>query len=189
MRAAVHTRYGPPEVVRISEVEKPTPKDKELLVKVHATTVNQTDSHYRAAKPFFMRFLSGLVRPRATVLGTEFAGEVEAVGSAVTSFKADDRVFGYNEGPFSAHPFGAHAEYILIPESGLLATMPANLTYEEAAPSTEGSHYALSHLKSANIRSGQAVIVYGATGAIRSAAVQLLKILGASVTAVCATER
>ena len=183
MKAAVQTRYGPPEVVRISEVEKPTIKDDEVLVKVHATTVNRTDCACRAARPFFMRFFTGLTRPRATVLGNEFAGVVEAVSSGVTSFKVGDRVFGYNEGPF-----GAHAEYMSIPEDGSLATMPANVTYEEAAASTEGSHYALSHIRAAKIQSGQDVLVNGATGAIGSAAVQLLKSLGANVTAVCDTD-
>jgi NADPH:quinone reductase-like Zn-dependent oxidoreductase len=183
MKAAVHTRYGRPDVVRISEVEKPTPKDNEVLVKVHATTVNRTDCACRAAKPFFMRFFTGLTRPRATVLGSEFAGIVEAVGSGVTSFKVGDRVFGYNEGPF-----GAHAEYLSISEDGSLATMPANMTYEAAAPSTEDSHYALAHIRAAKIRSGQDVLVYGATGAIGSAAVQLLKSLSANVTAVCDTD-
>jgi NADPH:quinone reductase-like Zn-dependent oxidoreductase len=183
MKAAVQTRYGPPEVVRISEVEKPTIKDDEVLVKVHATTVNRTDCACRAARPFFMRFFTGLTRPRATVLGNEFAGVVDAVGSAVTSFKVGDHVFGYNEGPF-----GAHAEYMSIPQDGSLATMPANVTYEQAAASTEGSHYALSHIRAAKIQSGQDVLVYGATGAIGSAAVQLLKSLGAIVSAVCDTD-
>ncbi len=161
-------------------MERPTVEDNEVLVKVHATTVNRTDCGFRAAKPFIVRFFSGLVRPRMTVLGNEFAGEVEAVGSGVTSFAVGDRVFGYNEGSF-----GAHAEYMAIPEDGLLATMPANVTYEEAAPSTEGSHYALSFIRTAKIQSGQDVLVNGATGAIGSAAVQLLKSLGADVTATC----
>jgi NADPH:quinone reductase-like Zn-dependent oxidoreductase len=182
MKAAVHTRYGPPEVVQVLEVDKPTAKDKEVLVKVHATTVNRTDCACRAAKPFFMRLFTGLTRPRATVLGNEFAGVVEAIGSGVTSFKVGDKVFGYNEGPF-----GAHAEYLSIPEGASLATMPANVSYEQAAPSTEGSHYAVSHIRAAKIRSGQDVLVNGATGAIGSAAVQLLKSLGANVTAVCDT--
>jgi NADPH:quinone reductase-like Zn-dependent oxidoreductase len=180
MKAAVCTRYGPPEVVVISEVEKPATGDSGLLVKVHATTVNRTDCAYRAARPFFMRFLTGLIRPRSTVLGTEFAGVVEAV---VTSFEVGDKVFGYNEGPF-----GAHAEYMSIPEDGSVTTMPANVTYQQAAPSTEGSHYALAHIRAAKIHSGQDVLVYGATGAIGSAAVQLLKSLGANVTAVCGTD-
>ena len=128
MRAAVQTRYGPPEVVRILEVKKPTAKENDVLVKVHATTVNRTDCACRAARPFFMRFFTGLTRPRATVLGNEFSGVVEAVGSGVTSFKVGDHVFGYNEGPF-----GAYAEYLSIPEDASLATMPANVTFAQAA--------------------------------------------------------
>jgi len=182
MKAAVQTRYGPPEVVLISEVDKPATRHNEVLVKVHATTVNRTDCACRAARPFFMRFFTGLIRPRARVLGNEFAGAVEAVGTGVRSFQVGDKVFGYNEGPF-----GAHAEYMSIPADGSLATMPANVTFQEAAPSTEGSHYALAHIRAAKIRSGQDVLVYGATGAIGSAAVQLLKSLGATVTAVCGT--
>jgi NADPH:quinone reductase-like Zn-dependent oxidoreductase len=180
MKAAVHTRYGPPEVVQIAEAEMPTVKDNEVLVKVHATTVNRTDCGYRAAKPFIVRFFSGLIRPRVMILGNEFAGEVEVVGSRVTSFEIGDKVFGYNEGAF-----GAHAEYMAIPEDGSLATMPRGLSYVEAAPSTEGSHYALSFIKAAKIQSGQNVLVNGATGAIGSAAVQILKSLGVAVTATC----
>jgi NADPH:quinone reductase-like Zn-dependent oxidoreductase len=183
MKAAVRTRYGPPEVVLISEVDKPTTGDNGVLVRVHATTVNRTDCACRAARPFFMRFFTGLIRPRATVLGNEFAGVVEAVGDGVTSFEVGDRVFGYSEGPF-----GAHAEYMSVPENGSLAIMPANVTYQQAAPGTEGSHYALAHIRAAKIHSGQDVLVYGATGAIGSAAVQLLKRLGANVTAVCDTD-
>jgi NADPH:quinone reductase-like Zn-dependent oxidoreductase len=183
MKAAVCRRYGPPEVVVISAVEKPATGDNALLVKVHATTVNRTDCAYRAAKPFFMRFLTGLVRPRPTVLGTEFAGVVEAIGSGVTLFAVGDKVFGYREGQF-----GAHAEYLSVPEDSSVATMPANLTCQQAAPSTEGSHYALAHIKAAKIHSGQDILVYGASGAIGSAAVQLLRSLGANVTAVCGTD-
>jgi NADPH:quinone reductase-like Zn-dependent oxidoreductase len=183
MKAAVNTSYGPPDVVRIADVEKPTAKDNELLVKVHATTVNRTDCGFRSAKPFIARFFTGIARPKVTVLGNEFAGEVEAVGGGVTSFAVGDRVFGY-----SGDRFGAHAEYLAIPEDGMVATMPANLTYEEAAPSTEGSHYALSLIRKSKIRGGQVVLVNGATGAIGSAAVQLLKDLGVTVTATCDTE-
>jgi NADPH:quinone reductase-like Zn-dependent oxidoreductase len=183
MRAAVQTRYGPPEVVRIAEVAKPTPKDNEVLVRVHATTVNRTDCGIRGAKPFIVRFFTGLTRPRMRVLGNEFAGEVEAVGRGVTSLQAGDRVFGYD-----GSTLGAHAQFLVTPEDGMIATMPADLTYEEAAPGTEGSHYALSGIRAARIQSGQDVLVYGATGAIGSAAVQLLKRLGAKVTAVCGTE-
>ncbi|MEU8380314.1 NAD(P)-dependent alcohol dehydrogenase [Streptosporangium sp. NPDC048865] len=183
MKAAVRTRYGPPEVVRFTEAEKPATKDGEILVKVHATTVNRTDCALRAAKPFVWRLLTGLVRPRLRILGNEFAGEVEAVGAGVTAFKPGDRVFGYNESTF-----GAHAQYMSVPRGGALAIIPEGLTYEEAAPSTEGSHYALTIIRRAGIRSGQDVLVYGATGAIGSAAVQLLKGAGATVTAVCDTK-
>jgi NADPH:quinone reductase-like Zn-dependent oxidoreductase len=165
------------------EVEKPAAKDHEVLVKVHATTVNRTDCGLRAAKPFIYRFFLGLRRPRLTVLGNEFAGQVEAVGTGVRSFQVGDRVFGFNDSSF-----GAHAEYMTMPEDGLLATMPANLTYEEAAPGTEGSHYALALIGTAKLQSGQDVLVNGATGAIGSAAVQLLKTMGAEVTAVCGAE-
>lgn len=183
MKAAVHTRYGPPDVVQIVDVAVPTPRDNELLVKVHATTVNRTDSATRAARPFFMRAVTGLVRPKATILGSEFAGVVEAVGSGVTSFEVGERVFGYCEGPF-----GAHAEYMTIPQDGSVATMPARATFEEIAPAMEGSHYALAIIRAAKINSGKDVLVYGATGAIGSAAVQLAKSVGAVVTAVCGTE-
>jgi NADPH:quinone reductase-like Zn-dependent oxidoreductase len=187
MKAAVHTSYGPPDVVRIAEVDKPTAKDNQVLVRVHATTVNRTDCGFRAGKPFIVRFFTGPRRPRVTVLGNEFAGDVEAVGSGVTSFKVGDRVFGYS-GLQHGSRFGAHAEYLAMAEDGSVATMPTNLTYEEAAASTEGSHYALSMIRTAKIQRGHDVLVYGATGAIGSAAVQLLKSLGAHVTAVCGTE-
>ena len=183
MKAAIHTRYGPPDVVRVWEVEKPTPERDGVLVSVHAATVNRTDCAFRAGTPFVARPVYGLVRPRARVLGSEFAGVVEATGSSVTSFQVGDRVFGYNEGRF-----GAHAEYMTIPEDGSIALIPAGVAFEEAAPSTEGSHYALSLIRAAKVRSGQDVLVNGATGGIGSAAVQLLKSLGANVTAVCATD-
>jgi NADPH:quinone reductase-like Zn-dependent oxidoreductase len=185
MRAAVRDRYGPPEVVRVVEVEKPAVKDRDVLVRVHATTVNRTDCGLRAAKPWIYRLFLGLRRPRRTVLGTEFAGEVEAVGDGVTTFEVGDRVFG-----FSGTTFGAHAEYLVLPEVGsMMAAIPEGLTFEEAAPGSEGSHYALSSIRAAKVRRGQDVLVYGATGAIGSAAVQLLKQLGATVTAVCATDQ
>jgi NADPH:quinone reductase-like Zn-dependent oxidoreductase len=182
MRAAVHTRYGGPDVVQILEIEAPIPQANEVLVRIHATTVNRTDCGFRAAKPFIARFFTGLRRPRVTVMGTEFAGVVEAVGDGVTIFVVGDRVFGYSEGRF-----GCHAELLTVPEDGSVATIPANLTFVEAAPGTEGAHYALSFIRKARIREGQTVLVNGATGAIGSAAVQLIKGLGAHVTAVCDT--
>ena len=183
MKAAVHTRYGPPDVVRITEVELPAVGDDDVLVKVYATTVNRTDCGFRSGRPVIVRLFTGFPRPRAGVLGNEFAGVVAAVGSGVTSFDIGDRVFGYND-----TTFGAHAEYLSIPERGSLAIMPPNLSYEQAAPITEGSHYALAFIRHAKIQSGQDTLVNGATGGIGSAAVQLLKSLGAHVTAVCDTE-
>jgi NADPH:quinone reductase-like Zn-dependent oxidoreductase len=188
MTAAVRTSYGPPDVVRIAQVDKPAAKDNQVLVKVHATTVNRTDCGFRAGTPFFTRSFTGPIRPKITVLGSEFAGEVEAVGDDVTSFHVGDRVFGYS-GLRHGSRFGAHAEYLAVPEDSLVATMPTNVTFEEAAASTEGSHYALWFIRKAKVRSGQDVLVNGATGAVGSAAVQLLKSLGAKVTAVCDTTR
>lgn len=183
MKAAVRSRYGPPEVVRIAEVEVPTPADHEVLVKVHAATVNRTDCGFRSGKPFIVRFFSGLTKPRATILGSEFAGVIEERGKGVTTYEVGERVFGCSE-----VRFGAHAEYLTIPEDGPLATIPADMSFEEVAPSTEASHYALTNIRKAGIRSGHRVLVNGATGAIGSAAVQFLKGLGAVVTAVCETE-
>jgi NADPH:quinone reductase-like Zn-dependent oxidoreductase len=182
MRAAVHTRYGSPEVVQIREVDMPAVGERDLLVQVHVTTVNRTDCAYRMARPFFMRLVTGITRPRRTIMGTEFAGEVVAVGRGVTSFAVGDRVFGYNEGAF-----GAHAEYMSVPENGSVATVPAGVSFEQVVPGTEGAHYALAFIRHAKVRAGQDVLVYGATGGIGSAAVQLLKSLDVTVTAVCAT--
>lgn len=183
MKAAVRSRYGPPEAVRIAEVPTPVPGDGEVLVRVRATTVNRTDCGFRAASPWIVRVFSGLSRPKVTILGSEFAGEIVSVGPGVSAFEPGDRVFGFSE-----DRFGAHAEYLTMPAGGAIATIPADLTFEEAAPSTEGSHYALSFIRKARIRSGRRVLVNGATGAIGSPAVQILKDLGARVTAVCATE-
>jgi NADPH:quinone reductase-like Zn-dependent oxidoreductase len=183
MRAAVRTAYGPPEVVRVTDVPTPEPDHGEVLVRVQATTVNRTDRGYRSGRPFIIRFFSGLIRPKVQVLGTEFAGTVEAIGDNVTSFAPGDRVFGYNE-----RTFGAHAQYMTIPENGSVATIPAGLTFEQAAPSLEGSHYALAGLRAAKVGAGSDLLVYGATGAIGSAAMQLAKCLGATVTAVCRGE-
>ena len=160
MRAAVSTKYGPPEVVRLEEVERPTAGDDQLLIRVHATTVNRTDCGYRSGKPFLIRFFSGLRRPKAVVLGTEFAGEVEAIGADVASFAVGDRVCGYWEGTF-----GAHAGYMTIEASRLIVKIPEESSFEDAAPSTEGSHYALSFLRKAKAGSGQDVLINGATGA------------------------
>jgi len=183
MKAIIHTQYGPPEVLQLAEVPKPVPKDNEVLIKVHATTVNRTDCGFRSAEYFISRFFSGLFRPKNQILGNEFAGEIEAVGKSVKSFSPGGRVFGYND-----ITFGAHAEFMVMAEDGPIATMPANLTYDEAAPITEGGHYALCDIRAAKVSKGQHVLVNGATGAIGSAAVQLCRYFGADVTAVCATQ-
>jgi len=183
MKAIVHTRYGPPEVLQLKEVPQPVPKDNEVLVKVYATTVNRTDCGFRSAEYFISRFFSGLFRPNNQILGNEFAGEIEAIGKEVTTFKPGDKVFGYNDSTF-----GAHAEYVTMAEDAPITTMPPSFSFEEAAPITEGAHYALCDIRAANIKSGQKVLVNGATGAIGSAAVQLLNYFGAQVTAVCNTK-
>ncbi len=183
MKAAVYSRYGPPEVVTLVEIAEPVPKADEVLIKVHATTVNRTDCGFRSAEYFVSRFFSGLFRPRCKILGNEFAGEIVAVGEKVTLFTPGDRVFGYNDATF-----GAHAGYMTLPETGALATLPVHYTYEMAAPLTEGSHYALCDLRAARIKAGQQVLVYGATGAIGTAAVQLAHYFGAIVTAVVNTK-
>jgi NADPH:quinone reductase-like Zn-dependent oxidoreductase len=181
VRAVVHDRYGPPEVLRLEDVERPVPADDEVLVKVHATTVTQTDCHMRRARPFLWRFMLGLRRPKRRVLGLEFAGEVEAIGAAVTQFEVGDRVFGLRS--------GAHAEYVCIRETGFLAHMPAGMTFEEAAAICDGANQALGHLKHAKVGSGTRLLVYGASGSCGTAAVQLGKhYFGAHVTAVCNTK-
>jgi NADPH:quinone reductase-like Zn-dependent oxidoreductase len=183
VRAVVHDRFGPPSVLRVEEVERPVPKDDDVLVRVHATTVNRTDCHLRAADPFLWRFFGGgLRRPAHRILGTEFAGEVAEVGAAVTEFVVGDEVFGvYGK-------FGAHAEYLCVPESGRIALKPAALTFEEAAAVSDGALAALMTFRRANLRKGQRILVYGASGSCGTAGVQLARYFGAHVTAVCNTK-
>lgn len=183
MKAIVHTRYGPPEVVKLMEVPKPAPKNNEVLVKVYASTVNRTDSGFRSAEYFVSRFWSGLFSPKYKTLGCEFSGIIEEIGKEVTGFKNGDRVFGYND-----ETFGGHAEYLTIAENKAIAMIPGNLTFTEAAPISEGAHYALCDIRASKVKKGQKALVYGATGAIGSSAVQLLKHFGVSVTAVCNTK-
>jgi NADPH:quinone reductase-like Zn-dependent oxidoreductase len=183
MKAAVHTKYGPPEVVHIIDTPKPSPVADEILVKVYASTVNRTDAGFRSAEYFVSRFFSGLLRPKHTILGCEFAGVVEATGPQVSQFRKGDKVFGFND-----RSWGGHAEYLAISETAAITTMPDNLRFDEAAALTEGGHYALMDIRVAKVEPGQQVLVYGATGAIGSAAVQLLKHFGAMVTAVCNTK-
>ena len=182
MRAAVSRRYGKPEVVQIEQVPVPVPAEGQILVRVRATTVNRTDCGYRGAAPFLIRFFSGLRRPKTSTWGTEFAGEVVGLGDGASRFAVGDRVAGWCEGTF-----GAHAEYMVVAERRLIARIPAGRSFVDAAPSTEGSHYALAGLRLAKLQPGTAILVYGASGAIGSACVQLARLMGLSVTAVCAT--
>lgn len=183
MKAAVATRYGPPEAVRIMDVARPAPRPDELLVRVHAGTVNRTDCGFRAGHPWFIRGFTGVTKPKRTILGNEFAGAVEAVGGDVSRFAVGDRVFGYDD-----TRFGGHAEYLTIGEAAPVATMPDGQEFAVMAAATEGAHYALAYIRAAGVDDRSEVLVYGATGAIGSAAVQIIKSLGAQVTAVCAGE-
>jgi NADPH:quinone reductase-like Zn-dependent oxidoreductase len=181
MRAVVFDEYGPPEVLRIEEVERPVPADDEVLVRIDATTVNRTDVGLRSAELFISRFVTGLVRPKNRILGMEFAGEVAQVGAAVSEFKVGDLVFGGKSS-------GAWAEYIAIKESAPLAHMPAGVTFEEAAAVFDGASLALVCLQTAGSLEGKEVLVYGASGSVGTAGVQLAKHFGANVTAVCSTK-
>ncbi len=183
MKAILYKNYGPPEVAHLMEVDKPIPKHNEVLIKVYASTVNRTDSGFRSAEYFISRFWTGLLKPKNQILGCEFTGVVEEIGSAVTTFKTGEKVFGFND-----KTCGGHGEYLTIAESDAIATMPNNINFDVAAAITEGAHYALCDIRAAKVKSGQSVLVYGATGAIGSAAVQLLKHFQAHVTAVCNTK-
>jgi NADPH:quinone reductase-like Zn-dependent oxidoreductase len=183
MKAALYDRYGPPDVLRIEDVEKPVPRDNEILVRIRATTVCAADWRMRKADPFLVRFLNGVWKPKKLrILGMEYAGEVESVGKAVTRLAEHDRVFGS-----TGFKFGTHAQYVSVPEDGMLATMPVNMTFEEAGAVLFGGISALHFLRRAKIQAGQRVLIYGASGSVGIFAVQLAKYFGAHVTAVCST--
>ncbi|MEK6477658.1 NAD(P)-dependent alcohol dehydrogenase [Catalinimonas sp. 4WD22] len=180
MKAAYHVEYGLPEVLSLREIEKPVPKKNELLIRVHATTVNRTDCGILGARPFVLRFITGLFKPKLPVTGTDFAGEVEAVGDKVSRFKIGDKVWGFNDQGISSH-----AEYMTIAEKLAILPLPPGFTYAQAAASVEGAHYAYNFINKVKLQAGQKAVVNGATGAIGSALLQLLKYHDIYVTAVC----
>ncbi len=184
MKASVNTKYGPPEVLEVKEVAKPLPKDNEVLIKIHATTVNRTDCGFRNPEYFIVRIVGGLFKPRKHILGTELAGEVEAIGKDVKTFKAGNQVFGLN-----TFHFGTHAQYVCVKEEKAITLKPNNMSYQEAAAVCDGAFLAYANIKKIDFTTPKKVLVNGASGSIGSSTVQLLKHFGADITAVCDTKR
>jgi NADPH:quinone reductase-like Zn-dependent oxidoreductase len=183
MRAAVRQKYGPPESLLIKEIPVPKPGKGEVLIRVQATTVNRTDCAGLTGKPYAIRLFSGLLKPKKISTGTDFTGVVERVGEGVKDFMPGDRVFGFND-----NGAGTHAQYVLFPVGNNIRHIPDSVSFENAAASLEGAHYALNFLNKVNVNSGDHILVIGGTGAIGSALVQILNHIGANVTAVCRAE-
>ena len=179
MKAIVNTVYGSPEVLSLKEVEKPIPKDNEVLIKIRSSTINRTDCGFRKPEYLIVRLFSGLFKPKNTILGNELAGEVEAIGNAVTKFKIGDAVFG-----LSAWKFGTHAEYICIAETASIATKPTNMTFDEAAAVCDGMMLGMNMIRQIDFSTPKKILINGATGSIGTACVQLAKFYGAEITAV-----
>jgi len=187
MKAAVRSKYGLPGDLTVKDLEVPTPKENEVLIRVHATTVNRTDCHVLSGRPFLMRLFTGLFKPRSTIIGSDFTGEIAATGPGVGSFKAGDKIMGFG-GVFGC---GAHAQYFILPETKAtkaIVPLPTNITYDEAAACLEGSFYAASGIMGLKPAAGQKALVYGATGAIGSSYLQFLKYNKVYTTAVCNAE-
>ena len=190
MKAIVYEKYGSPDVLQLKEIEKPTPRENEVLIKIYATTVNRTDCGFRKPEyPLIIRLINGLFKPKRTILGSELAGEIEAVGKNITLFKKGDKIFGLTGN------FGAHAEYICLPETASIITKPTNMNYEEATAVCDGLMLAYNLIKKIDLHKGSAspaggkkILIYGASGSIGTAAVQLAKYYEAEVTAVCNTK-
>lgn len=183
MKAMVCTKYGAPDVLKLQEVEKPIPKHDEVLIKVHAATATAASVIGRTGKPQFVRLFFGLTKPRKPILGQELAGEIAAIGNAVELFKVGDKVFG-----MTGTDLGAHAQYKCMNENSVLATMPRGATYDEAAAIVEGGLTALNFLKyKADIQRGRHVVIYGASGSVGTASIQVAKVFGATVTAICSS--
>jgi NADPH:quinone reductase-like Zn-dependent oxidoreductase len=183
MKAAIYKHYGSPEVMQVLDLETPKPKPNELLVRVHGASVSRTDTGFRSAEYVVSRFWTGLIKPKCQVLGSDFSGVVEEIGSDVKRFKKGDKIFGFND-----KTFGGYAQFLCIDENAAMANAPSNLSLVDCAAIPEGAHYALNNIRAAKVSEGQNVLVYGATGAIGSSAVQLLKYFGAYVTAVSNTK-
>jgi NADPH:quinone reductase-like Zn-dependent oxidoreductase len=184
MKAANRSKYGPPEVIKIEEMAKPKPNDNEILIRVHATTVNRTDCAHLTGKPYVMQFFIGLGTPNTLTLGTDFAGVIEEIGKNIKEFKVGEKVFGFRD-----EGLGSQAQYVVVdPSKRAVVKMPENISFAQAVASAEGAHYAYNFIHPLGLKAGQKVLVNGATGAVGSAAVQILKSMGIYVVAVCDTK-